>query len=123
MMLLALALAVSAPELPPDLVLDLGQGVQLRAVLIKPGVFTQGSPDDEAGREADEVPRTVTLSHSYYIGVAPVRRIDYERFVADSGYKTEAEKGSSGGNGVENGKLVQKKEYTWRNPGFAQTER
>lgn len=122
-----LALALLSCSLPvlaagPEKVLkiDLGGGVALEAVRIPSGTYQQGSPADEPGRGGDESPREVTLTKAFYLGKLPATRGQFERFAAETGYRTEAEKGASGGFGLEAGKLVQKKEYTWRNPGFAQ---
>src|SRR6202035_5415056 len=48
----------------------------------------------------------------------------FAQFVKDDGYKTDAEKDGKGGFGlnVASGKWEQKPEYTWRNPGFEQTD-
>lgn len=107
------ALAVSA--LAQDAVkLPLGGGVEMEMVRIAPGAFRIG--------EAPDAVHDVTITKPFLIGKHPVTRGQFARFVAATNYRTESEKGASGGFGWEGGKLVQKKEYTWRNPGFPQTD-
>ncbi|QIF00472.1 SUMF1/EgtB/PvdO family nonheme iron enzyme [Roseimicrobium sp. ORNL1] len=102
------------------LALDLGSGVKLDLVLIPTGGFMQGSPASEPERGADEAQRFVHLSKEYYIGKTAVTRAQWERFAAETGYRTEAESGPSGGFGWDGKALTQRKEFTWRNPGFPQ---
>ncbi|RBP42360.1 formylglycine-generating enzyme required for sulfatase activity [Roseimicrobium gellanilyticum] len=104
----------------PTLALDLGNGVKLDLVLIPSGGFMQGSPTSEPERGADEAQRFVHLSKDYYIGRTAVTRAQWERFATETGYRTEAESGPSGGFGWDGKALTQRKDFTWRNPGFAQ---
>src|SRR5688500_6738385 len=105
-----------------DLALDLGGGATLELRRIPSGKFTEGSTPDEVGRESDETPRAVMISRPLYLGKYEVTRGQFARFVAETRYVTEAEKGQSGGFGWDGKQLVQKKEYSWRSPGFTQTD-
>jgi formylglycine-generating enzyme required for sulfatase activity len=119
---LALALVSPAARADDDLTLDLG-GATLGLKRIPKGTFTQGSSATEPGREKDEEPqRLVTISKDFFIGKTPVTRGQFARFVGDTRYVTEAEKGQAGGSGWDGKQLVQKKDFTWRTPGFTQTD-
>src|SRR5262245_40556106 len=121
----ALALLLAAPFAAADTIrVDLGGGVALELVRVSKGEFEMGSSTNETGRGDDEKAHKVTIGRDFYIGKHPVTRGQFRRFVQETGYRTEAETGPSGGAGLEDGKLVQNKarKYTWLNPGFNQTD-
>ena len=78
----ALAKLGPAPESkssPAGLTLDLGKGVTMKLVLIRPGNFLMGSPDSEKGRKSEEGPQhEVTISKPFYMGVTKVTQAQYE---------------------------------------------
>jgi formylglycine-generating enzyme len=117
LVVIAMAPRASADD---ELSLDLG-GARLDLRRIPKGTFTQGSAAAEHGHEKDEeAARSVTITHDFWLGKVPVTRGQFARFASDARYVTEAEKGQSGGFGWDGKQLVQQKEFTWRNPGFAQ---
>src|SRR4051812_20135800 len=92
-------------------------------VLVHAGQFTMGSPSGEKGRRADEDPINVKIPADFLMSKFPVKKSQFAAFVKDSRYKTEAEDGKSGGFGWAGGgrdgsTLTQRKDFTWRAPGF-----
>jgi len=76
----ALAKLGPAPKpSPASLTLDLGNGVTMKLVLIRPGKFVMGSPDSEKGRESKEGPQhEVVIAKPFYMGVTEVTQAQYE---------------------------------------------
>jgi formylglycine-generating enzyme required for sulfatase activity len=100
---------------------DLGGGATLELVLVPKGQFQQGSPATEPRRGDDETGHGVKLTCDFYLGRFPVTCAQFEIFVNETHYRTEAEKGASGGFGWNGTALEQSSRYTWREPGFAQS--
>jgi formylglycine-generating enzyme required for sulfatase activity len=81
-------------------------------VLISAGEFTMGSPANEVGHQDDETQHQVRLS-SFYISKYELTVGEFMKFIEDSGYKTDAEKGD--GSYVWNGKEWKKQAgINWR---------
>ena len=86
-----------------------------------------GSPNSEANRYFDEGPvHTVSLD-GFWMGQTEVTVGQFKKFVQETGYQTDAEKGTSlGGKGAYtfgfDGR-VWNSSASWRNPGFVQDER
>jgi len=53
-------------------------GVPLDFVWIEPGTFMMGSPEDELGRDDDEIQHQVTLTQGYWLGKYEVTQAQYE---------------------------------------------
>jgi len=84
-----------------------------------------GSPDNDKDAEDDEKPQhRVRITRPFYLGVHEVTRGQFRRFVAETGYRTDAEKDGEGGWGwYEETKSFEKDaKYNWRNSGFEQTD-
>jgi hypothetical protein len=94
----------------------------MKFVRIPKGTFTMGSPKEEGG-DADEQPsQEVTLTKDFYLGVYEVTRGQFRKFVDDAGYRTEAEADGKGGFAWDGKEFKQDPKYTWRSPGFEQTD-
>jgi len=87
-------------------------------VSIPAGSFMMGSDD---GRDNEKPMHKVTVQ-AFAIGKYEVTQGEFAVFVERSGYKTEAETGE-GCRGWTGSKWENKKEFTWRNVGFKQTDK
>ena len=96
----------------------------MKFVRIPKGKFTMGSPKSEKGHRVDETEHEVVLSKDFYMGVYEVTRGEFRKFVEDGGYKTEAEADGKGGYGWDAAAKTWEKDpkYTWKNPGFEQSD-
>jgi formylglycine-generating enzyme len=117
--------------------------VGMRLVLIPAGKFMMGSPESAEETAAffnkfygqnvvssvnfqyEHPQHRVRITRPFYLGACHVTRGQFRQFVASTGYKTDAEKGERPmgiGWDRETNKLVFGEKYSWRNPGFEQTD-
>jgi formylglycine-generating enzyme required for sulfatase activity len=117
--------------------------IGMKLTLIPAGEFLMGSGESAAETAAffkknygedsltadlfqdEHPPHRVRISRPFYLGTYHVTRGQFRRFVKDSGYKTNAEKGEKPGAfgwDPEKKKFGFNKDYSWRNAGFAQTD-
>ncbi|MGA2069396.1 MAG: formylglycine-generating enzyme family protein [Thermoguttaceae bacterium] len=117
--------------------------IDMKLVLIPAGEFTMGSRESAEDTAAffnktlsvdvlkadvfkDEHPQhRVRITRPFYLGTYHVTRGQFRQFVADTEYKTDAEKGEKPGawgwNPEKKG-FESSEKYSWRNAGFEQTD-
>ncbi len=61
--------------------IPLGEGVNIKMVLIPSGEFVMGSPIGELNRNKTEVPHKVTISQPFYIGMYELTQAEWNRIV------------------------------------------
>jgi formylglycine-generating enzyme required for sulfatase activity len=106
-----------AARKPGDVFRDCAECPEM--VVVPAGSFTMGSPPGEEGRSADEGPRhRVTIARPFAVGRLEVTRGQWARFVAATVHETE------GGCTVwtDSGWIFEASR-SWRDPGFAQTDK
>ncbi len=90
-------------------------------VLVPPGTFLMGSPENEPGRskEYDETRHQVKLTQPFYLSKYETTVGQFRRFVEATKYVTDIEK--NGGGNAHDEKAVWKHRpgTEWRKPGFA----
>ena len=130
-------------EGPKKATADLGGGVKLELTLIPASEFKMGSGESAEDTAAffnktygmdsltadtfkNEHPQhRVRITKPFYLGTYHITRGQFRQFVADTGYKTDAEKGENRG---AYGWDADKKafgfnaKYSWRNASFEQTD-
>jgi formylglycine-generating enzyme required for sulfatase activity len=99
----------------------------MKMVRIPAGKFTMGSPKDEKGRfDAEGPTHQVKITKPFYMAAHTVTRGQFRKFVDAEEYKTDAEKDGKGGYGYNAATKKtegRKPKYTWRNPGWKQSDR
>src|SRR5262249_29527489 len=123
-----LALAAGAEEPPPEqLSLPLTDKQKLEFVWVKPGKFPMGSPaTDQLADEAEKPQREVRIEKGFYLGRTTVTFAQFQEFVLDTAYRTDAEtdRRFPGGHGFNSDRNTFEgwfPQYTWRNSGWPQT--
>jgi formylglycine-generating enzyme required for sulfatase activity len=112
--------AFGKPVLFRDRLKESGEGPEL--VIIPPGRFQMGSPDDEPKRDKREGPQhAVTLTKPFALGRYAMTVGEFRRSVTARGYKSEAEQGG-GAYGWTGSEWKQDKRFNWQSPGFEQGE-
>ncbi|HEV8002331.1 MAG TPA: SUMF1/EgtB/PvdO family nonheme iron enzyme, partial [Planctomycetaceae bacterium] len=98
--------------------------IGMKLVLIPPGEFLMGSPENAHSVEAHEKPQhKVQISHPFYFDAYEVTRGEFAKFVSATGYRTEAERdGGRAGAFDSKGDLHESPNTTWKNPGFEQSD-
>jgi len=121
---------------------EITNSIGSRLTLIPAGEFQMGSHESKEETAAfaiqmghkdakgesyqDEHPRhPVRLTKPFFLGTHEVTRGEFRRFAEDTWYRTEAESDGQGGLGYNATaqRLEQKPEYTWKNPGWDQTDK
>jgi len=80
------AMTPSGNETPRELTLDLGDGVTMEMVYIKPGTFVMGGESTTDGRfECVETPKhEVTITRGFYLGKYEVTQAQYEAIMGSN---------------------------------------
>lgn len=106
-----------------EIALVLSEKKTMKFILIPAGRFLMGVPEEEKKRFPDAPPHDVRVTKPFYIGITHVTRGQFAAFVADSGYKTDAERNRD----VDLFRLDTRQplvfEASWKKPGFAQNDR
>lgn len=92
-------------------------------VLIEGGRFLMGSGGDEAGRYGDEGPQHWVSVQPFALGRCEVTVREFQQFVKETGYRTEAEEGKGCNTLNAKGESFEtQKDKSWSSPGFSQNE-
>jgi formylglycine-generating enzyme required for sulfatase activity len=98
----------------------------MKLVRIRGGRFLMGSADTDKQAAADQKPRhEVRITRDFDLGQVEVTIGQFRRFVTEDKYQTDGEKDGKGGWGYNEGKQDfegSNPQYTWRHPGWAQSD-
>jgi|GEM_PF-77591 formylglycine-generating enzyme required for sulfatase activity/outer membrane protein assembly factor BamB/dienelactone hydrolase len=102
--------------------LELIDSAGIQFVLVPPGEFQMGSPEDEPGHSEssyDETLHPVRLTRPFYLSRYETTVGQFARFVQSTGFLTDGEK-NGGGNAHDDRAVWKHRPGTsWRKPGFA----
>jgi formylglycine-generating enzyme required for sulfatase activity len=90
-------------------------------VYVKGGCFRMGDVFRDV--PSSEKPVHEVCVDDFYMGAHEVTVEEFRRFVDETGYRTEAERQDGCHGWVGDGTEIKKKDYSWRNTGYPQTER
>jgi formylglycine-generating enzyme required for sulfatase activity len=95
----------------------------IKLVLIPPGKITMGSPVTEEGRVPDEQEHEVEITRPFYMGAYEVTVGQFRKFVEETNYRTDSEKGIGCFGFDPTVKTLElSPRYSWRNPGWEVTD-
>jgi formylglycine-generating enzyme required for sulfatase activity len=110
---------------PPGESKTITNTIGMKLVLIPAGDFLMGSPDSDKDATDNEKPQhRIRITRPFYLGTTEVTVGQFRRVVEATGLRTEAETDGKGGYGWNEAKYAweQGPKYTWRNPGFPQSD-
>ena len=88
--LLASVIVLSSCSGLPHKMVNLGNGVSMKFVLIPAGTFKMGSPASEANRGSDETQHTVKLSKAFYMGTTEVTQAQWKAMMGTTPWSGKA---------------------------------
>jgi formylglycine-generating enzyme required for sulfatase activity len=112
------------PAEPVESPQEIVNSIDMKLRLIPDGEFFMGSLESDRDASENEKPQhRVRITQPFYLGIHPVTRGQFRRFVEANSYRSEAEKDDKGGWGrVAGQKWVQDPKFTWHSPEFDQTD-
>ena len=112
------------PPPPTGKSIELANGVKLEMVLIPIGTFIMG---DNTGSDDEKPAHKVAITKSFYLGKTEVTIEQFRQFVDETGYVTDAEKGTgfqgAFGWNSDSKEFKMDRRFSWRNAGFAQADK
>lgn len=102
--------------------LEINNRAGMTFVLIPPGEFVMGSPDDEPGHgdtPYDETQHPVRLTRPFYLSKTETTVGQFRRFVEETGHVTDGEKNGGGHAHDERAVWKHRRGTSWKKPGYA----